>query len=90
MNVVRPAAEMAASERAVGLEGRTRMENGRSLFYRFRHYAITTFRDGGGWCAKARVAKIPGGDRAVAGGPWRSAAEAKAAAEAFCNRGKAG
>ncbi len=59
--------------------------------YPYRHFAITTLRDEGVWWAKARVAeKDAGGDRPVLGGPWKSQSAAKAAAEAFCDRGNAG
>lgn len=59
--------------------------------YPYLRYTITTLRDEGVWWAKARVAeKDVGGDRPVLGGPWRNRQDAKAAAEAFCNCGKAG
>ena len=59
--------------------------------YPYLGYAITTLQDGGVWWAKARVAeKDVGGDRPVLGGPWKGQAQAKAAAEAFCDSGKAG
>ena len=59
--------------------------------YPYQRYAITTFRDEGVWWARARVAeKDAGGDRPVLGGPWGSKVAAKTAAEAFCDRGKAG
>jgi hypothetical protein len=59
--------------------------------YPYRQFTITTLRDEGIWWAKARVAeKDVGGDRPVLGGPWKSQAAAKVAAEAFCDRGKAG
>ena len=62
-----------------------------SSFYQYRDYVISTTRDEGVWWATARSAgKSLGGDRAVLGGPWRNEAEAVAAAEAFCNSGKAG
>lgn len=59
--------------------------------YPYRQFTITTLHDEGVWWAKARVAtKDVGGDRPVQGGPWKSQAAAKVAAEAFCDRGKAG
>jgi hypothetical protein len=59
--------------------------------YPYRMYTITTFREEGVWWARARVAeKDVGGDRHVLGGPWNGKVEAKTAAEAFCNCGKAG
>jgi hypothetical protein len=59
--------------------------------YLYRNYVISTTRDDGVWWATARPAgKSLGGDRAVLGGPWKSEADAVAAAEAFCNSGKAG
>lgn len=59
--------------------------------YPYRCFTITTLRNEGVWWAKARVAeKDVGGDRPVLGGPWRNRLEAKAAAEAFCDSGKAG
>ena len=58
-------------------------------FYLYREYAISTLRDEGVWWATARAAwKGLGGDRTVLGGPWKD--ETDAAAEAFCNSGKAG
>ncbi len=61
------------------------------MSYPYQQYTITTLRDEGVWWAKARAAeKDVGGDRAVLGGPWRNQREAKAAAEAFCDSGKAG
>ena len=58
--------------------------------YPYRCYTITTFREAGMWWARARVAEIAAdGDRSVQGGPWKGRPEAKAAAEAFCNCGKA-
>ena len=63
----------------------------KSLFYLYREYVISTLREDGIWWATARPAgKSLGGDRAVLGGPWRTEADAVAAAEAFCNSGKAG
>ena len=62
-----------------------------TLCYTYQRYAITTLQDEGQWWARARVAeKEAGGDRPVLGGPWKSGPEAKVAAEAFCNSGKAG
>lgn len=59
--------------------------------YPYRRFTITTLRDEGVWWAKARVAeKDAGGDRPVLGGPWKGQLEAKTAAEAFCDSGKAG
>jgi hypothetical protein len=59
--------------------------------YPYSHFTITTYREEGVWWAKARVAeKDAGGDRAVLGGPWRSRPAAQAAAESFCNAGRAG
>jgi hypothetical protein len=59
--------------------------------YPYQRYTITTLRHEGVWWAKARAAeKEVAGDRPVLGGPWRSQAEAKAAAEAFCDSRKAG
>ena len=67
------------------------MNEDRSRTYRYRRYTIRTLRDGGGWGAKAGPTQGgAGGERAVQGGPWRRETEARAAAEAFCNRGKAG
>jgi hypothetical protein len=57
----------------------------------YQRYTISTFQDEGEWWAKARVAeKQAGGDRPVLGGPWKTQSAAKVAAEAFCDRGKAG
>ena len=59
--------------------------------YSYQRYTITTLRDEGVWWAKARVVeKVDAGDRPVLGGPWKSKAEAKTAAEAFCDSRKAG
>jgi hypothetical protein len=59
--------------------------------YPYRRFTITTLRHEGVWWAKARVAeKDAGGDRPVLGGPWKGKLEAKTAAEAFCDSGKAG
>jgi hypothetical protein len=59
--------------------------------YPYRQFTITMLRDEGVWWAKARVAtKDAGGDRPVLGGPWKSQATAKVAAEIFCDRGSAG
>ena len=59
--------------------------------YRYQRFTITTFRAEGVWWARARMAeKDVGGDRSVGGGPWRSQADAKSAAELFCNAGSAG
>jgi hypothetical protein len=59
--------------------------------YPYQRYTITTLREDGVWWARARKAeKDAGGERPVLGGPWRSKVEAKTAAEAFCDRGKAG
>ena len=59
--------------------------------YPYRGYTITTLRDEGVWWARARAAvKEVAGDRPVLGGPWKGKPEAKAAAEAFCDSGKAG
>jgi hypothetical protein len=59
--------------------------------YPYQRYTITTLRHEGVWWAKARVAvKDVGGDRPVVGGPWRTQVEAEAAAEAFCDKRKAG
>jgi hypothetical protein len=74
----------------VGLEKRTTMDEERTS-YPYRRFTITTLRNEGVWWAKARVAdKDVGGDRPVLGGPWRGKLEAKTAAEAFCDSGKAG
>jgi len=57
----------------------------------YRRFTITTLRYEGVWWAKARVAEEDvGGDRPVQGGPWKGKLEAKTAAEAFCDCGKAG
>jgi len=54
-------------------------------------FTITIFQADGVWWARARLAqKDMGGDRAVTGGPWRSQAEARSAAESFCQLGRAG
>ncbi len=59
--------------------------------YPYQRFTITTFQDEGVWWARARVAeKDAGGDRPVLGGPWKSRVGAKIAAEAFCDRRKAG
>lgn len=59
--------------------------------YPYLVYTITTLRNEGVWWAKARLAeKEAGGDRPVLGGPWRSQQEARAAAQGFCDCGKAG
>ncbi len=59
--------------------------------YAYQRYTISTFQDEGTWWARARVAeKEAGGDRAVLGGPWKNKGEAKTAAEAFCDSGRAG
>ncbi len=59
--------------------------------YAYQRFTISTFQDEGEWWARARVSeKQAGGDRAVLGGPWKSKAEAKSAAEAFCDSRKAG
>ncbi len=61
------------------------------MCYPYECYTITTLQNAGRWWARARVAaKEAGGDRAVLGGPWNSRLEAKTAAEAFCDCGKAG
>ena len=58
--------------------------------YPYQQFTITTFREEGVWWAKARpAAKYAGSDRPVRGGPWKNVMAAKAAAEAFCNSGKA-
>jgi hypothetical protein len=58
--------------------------------YPYHGYTITTLQEDGVWWARARVAeKDAGGDRPVLGGPWRSRVEAKTAAQAFCDGGKA-
>jgi len=60
----------------------------------YRRFTITTLRYEGVWWARARVAEVAeedvGGDRPVQGGPWKGKLEAKTAAEAFCDCGKAG
>lgn len=57
----------------------------------YLEYTITTLRHEGVWWAKARMAeKDVGGDRTVQGGPWRNQREARIAAQAYCDRGKAG
>ena len=59
--------------------------------YPYRQYTITTLRDEGVWWARARATeKQVGGDRPVFGGPWRNKEQAKTAAEAFCDSGRAG
>ena len=59
--------------------------------YPYQGYTITTLQEEGVWWAKARAAeKDAGGNRPVLGGPWKSQMQAKTAAEAFCDRGKAG
>jgi len=59
--------------------------------YPYQRYTITTLQDWGVWWATARMGeKDIGGDRPVLGGPWKSRLAAKAAAEAFCDRRKAG
>ncbi len=59
--------------------------------YPYQRYTITTFRDEGVWWATARATvKDVGGDRPVPGGPWKGKPEATAAAEAFCDTGRAG
>jgi len=74
----------------VGSGKRATMDEERTS-YPYKRFTITTLRDGGAWWAKARVAeKDVGGDRPVLGGAWKNQAEAKTAAEAFCDRGKAG
>ncbi len=81
--------EMGRTARA-GVKESTAMEEERTS-YPYRKFTITTLRDEGVWWAKARVAvKDVGGDRPVIGGPWKSQAAAKGAAEIFCDRGKAG
>ena len=63
----------------------------KSSFYLYRKYVISTLHEEGVWWATARPAgKSLGGDRAVRGGPWKTETDAVAAAEAFCNTGKAG
>jgi hypothetical protein len=74
----------------MGPEVRTTMDEQRTS-YPYRQFTITTLLHEGVWWAKARVAeKDVGGDRPVLGGPWKSQSAAKTAAEAFCDRGKAG
>ncbi len=74
----------------LSMEGRTTMDEER-MSYPYRRFTITTLRNEGVWWAKARVAeKDMSGDRPVLGGPWKSQSAAKVAAEAFCDRGKAG
>lgn len=74
----------------LGMEVRTAMD-GEQTSYPYRQFTITTLREEGVWWAKARLAeKNAGGDRPVLGGPWRSQAAAKVAAEAFCDGGQAG
>ena len=64
--------------------------DGERTSYPYQRYAITTFQEEGVWWASARVAeKDAGGDRAVLGGPWKSKLDAKSAAQAFCDSGKA-
>jgi hypothetical protein len=59
--------------------------------YLYERFTISTFRAEGLWWAGARSAeKDAGGDRPVLGGPWRSQPEARAAAQAFCDQGRAG
>jgi hypothetical protein len=59
--------------------------------YPYHRFTITTLRDEDVWWAKARATeKEVGGDRPVMGGPWKNRGEAKTAAEAFCDSGKAG
>ena len=58
--------------------------------YPYLRYAVTTFQEDGVWWASARAAeKDAGGDRAVLGGPWKSNLDARSAAQAFCDSGKA-
>lgn len=67
------------------------MDEDGSRFYLYRHYAITTFREGGGWWAKgAPRAEERRRRSAVRGGPWKLEAEAKTAAQAFCDGRQAG
>lgn len=64
---------------------------GEQASYPYRQFTITTLCEEGLWWAKARLAeKDAGGDRPVLGGPWKSQAAAKGAAEAFCDHGQAG
>jgi hypothetical protein len=59
--------------------------------YPYQRYTITTLRDEGVWWAKARATeKQVAGDRPVLGGPWKNRGEARTAAEAFCDSGRAG
>jgi len=60
------------------------------MCYAYQRYTITTFHDDGVWWARARMTeKEAGGDRPVAGGPWKNRPGAQTAAELFCNSGKA-
>ena len=62
-----------------------------SAFYLYGEYVISTLREEGVWWATARPpGKGLGGERPVLGGPWRTEGEAVAAAQAFCDSGKAG
>jgi len=71
--------------------GKTTTMDEERTSYPYQRYMITTFRDDGVWWARARSAeKDVGGDRPVLGGPWRTQLEATSAAQAFCDRGKAG
>ena len=57
----------------------------------YQCYKITTFQDAGEWWVRARgMKKDTGGDRPVLGDPWKSKPEARTAAEAFCDSGRAG
>lgn len=57
----------------------------------YRDYVISTRRDEGVWSATAGPARESlGADRVVLGGPWKNEVDAVRAAEAFCNRGRAG
>jgi hypothetical protein len=59
--------------------------------YPYHRYTITMLQAEGVWWATARLAeKDAGGDRPVLGGPWKSKPEARTAAEAFCDSGRAG
>ena len=59
--------------------------------YPYQAFTITTLRSEGVWWARARLTeKEVGGDRPVLGGPWRSQSDARVAAQAFCDGGKAG
>ncbi len=61
------------------------------MTYPYQQFTITTYCAEGVWWVRARVAeKDAGGDRSVTGGPWRSRAAARSAAEGFCDRGRAG